>query len=1183
MMCMKNKDLKFNNISKLIERDADISVLTGFIKQLNTEKCGILRIVAAHGSGATSFLNIASSIALEHNYEVVNINEYSFDKSKAYELLYKTNEMKVCNINDSKNLQSCSSKRINKNTGQIIIIDRIDQMDKEVLMILTKLLSKENSFVLALIYSTNSNLTTNIDYVDVPVYKTIFLEPLSPKGLHQLLESALVWDKPPKTILEYLYNKTLGLPKYIKSEIEFLIEKEIIIYDNENGWSTDEDYLSTLVNKTRNKNCDSPKNNLPAETTEFIGRKDEIVKILSLLEKARLVTLIGPGGIGKTRLSLKVALLCLLKYKDGVFWISLSQITKTEMLISSIAKILNIPEMQGQNTLDAIKNTLKNKKILIVLDNFEQLIDSAPILTDLLAIAANLSLIVTSRQPLKVYGEHLFNVPPLEIPNLNSELTVELLEKQPAVSLFLTRARAINNDFNISEENVSQIAKLCVCLEGIPLAIELAAANLTKLSVNAMLNQGQTCLNWLIDGPNSLPDRQRTMKNTIEWGYNLLSISQKKIFIRLGAFKGKFSLKAVSAVINKKNDIDNLHENLLSLANKSILMIDSEFEERDECCFNMLEIFREYAALLLSADSDEKYIKECHADYFFSCSIDAQRNFYDFNRQTGFNMLNKAYLDIICALEYYTTTNYFEKELELAVSIGYYWEARGYWDKGQSILEAIIQRQDNSLNIKYYIKAYQWFGRFVFLNGDCEKAVKIFEQGLKLAMETNDHMGEATIKYNLALTNNISGNLQYEVELLNQSLSIYREVDYKRGIAEVLEELSQVYYFNGSHDMAEMCLDESLGIYKEYGDKYGILRSYGRMGLVLRGKGQFEHAMQMFNNYLLGSEEIADRVEITFALINIAELARSQGDYALAQSYYLKSLSLGYELGYTAIIARIKKDLGEIYHYIGEVNKAYELFNESLSLFNETGNKGDVPWVYRSLAELELEQGNYSKAEELFLIGLKFYIEIKQNTLSYIFLIFEGLAAVSTMLGDYNRGACLFAAADRLFYKVGNLLAIGDIDSFQNRLNTLRLKMDADAFSLSWNEGSSMSLKHAIGYALDDKKYDRTMANKMINYIQENYIRDISLNDISEHFNMSTSYLSTMFKYYTGQNFKEYLNLCRIKASKELMQKESNLRINEIAIRVGCSGAVTFIRMFRKYEGIPPGQYYSELTINKNK
>ena len=229
----------------------------------------------------------------------------------------------------------------------------------------------------------------------------------------------------------------------------------------------------------------------------------------------------------------------------------------------------------------------------------------------------------------------------------------------------------------------------------------------------------------------------------------------------------------------------------------------------------------------------------------------------------------------------------------------------------------------------------------------------------------------------------------------------------------------------------------------------------------------------------------------------------------------------------------------------------------------------------------QLSQGNYLKAEELFLSGMKLYIEINQNTLSYVFLVFEGLAAVSAMLGDYVRAACLFSAADKLFMKVGNLLAKQDITSYQKRLNALRLKMDNDTFKLSWDEGSSMSLKHAIGYALDDNKYDRTMANKMITYIEENYARDISLNDIAEHFNRSASYLSTMFKYYTGKNFKEYLNLYRIKVSKELMQTESNLKIGEIAKRVGCNGSVTFIRMFRKYEGMSPGQYYSKLTVNE--
>lgn len=1176
MICMKNNDFEFNNISKLIERDRHIRILSDFLKQLHTEKRGILRIVANHGSGATSFLNIASISALKLNYEIININEYNNDKT--------IDKLKTCNTNNLQYFKSPLYERVinSKKDGQIIIIDNIDQIDKDILSNLNKLLSSETNFVLALIYSTISNLTTNVDYIDIPIYKTIFLEPLSPKGLHQLLNNVLVWDKPPNILLEYLYNKTKGMPKYIMSEIEFLIKEEILFHDNNNGWSVNEEYLSTLVNKI-NRNNYFPKNNLPAETTEFVGRKDEIREICSLLEKARLVTLIGPGGIGKSRLSLKVALLCLSKFTDGVFWISLSQITRTELLISNIAKILNIVEIEGHNTLDYIKSTLKNRRLLIILDNFEQIIDSAPVLSDLLSTAANLSLLVTSRQPLKVYGEHLFNVPPLEIPDPHSCVTVELLEKQPAVRLFLARAQAIKNDFSITQENASQIADLCQFLEGIPLAIELAAANIAQISIQTMLNQSQNRLSWLISESNSLSDRQRTMKNTIEWGYNLLSTNQKRIFIRLGVFKGKFNIKAVSAVINKNNDIENLYEDLLSLTNKSILTLDSEFEERDKICFNMLEILREYAVLLLSTDSDEKIIKECHADYFFSYVIDAENNFYYSNHQTSLIMVDQAYLDIICALEYYRITDCLEKELELAVAMGYYWEARGYWKKGQSIFKSLIQKQDNSLNANCYIKAYQWFGRFVFLNGNYEEAVNIFEQGLRLAMERNDLIGEASIRYNLALTYNISGNLKYEVELLNQSLSVYREACYKRGIAEVLQELGQVYYFKGSYDAAEMYLNESLDIYKEYNDRYGILRTYGRMGLVLRGKGEFEQAMQMLHRYLLACEEIDDRVEMAFALINIAELARSQCDYVVAESYYLRGLNLGYELGYIAIIASIKKDLGEIYHYKGNINKASKLFDESLTILEETGYKGDVPWVYRNMAELELARGNYLKAEELFLIGLKFYIEIKQNTLSYIFLVFEGLATVSAMLEDYNRAACLYSAANKLFQTVGNLLAINDINSFNNRLNALHSKMDASAFETSWNEGHSMSLEHAIGYALDDNKYDRTMANKMINYINENYEKDISLNEISEYFNMSTSYLSTMFKYYTGQNFKDYLNLCRVKASKELMKKNSSLKINEIASKVGCNGSVTFIRMFRKYEGMSPGQYYSNLKINEKK
>jgi len=1170
---MKNmkKNFKFNT-SELIERERHICILYDFLNQLHVDKRGILRIVAEHGSGATRFLDATSHISQRLNYEVININGNSNDK------------LKKRSSNNCQYFKENLYERVvnSKKDGQIILIDTIDQIDKDILDIINKLLSSETNYVLALVYSTVSNLTTNIDYIDIPIYKTIFLEPLSPKGLRKLLNSMLVWDKLPDIFLEYLYNKTKGMPKYILNEIEFLIKEGKLIYGNNNGWSINEEYLSTLATKAIYRSNYFPKNNLPAETTEFVGREDEIREVCSLLEKARLVTFVGPGGIGKSRLALKVGFLSLSKFTDGVYWISLSQITKSELLISNIAKILNIVEIEGNNTLDSIKRTLKNKRLLMILDNFEQIIDSAPVLAELLATAANLSLLVTSRQPLKVYGEHLYNVPPLEIPDLNRYNTVESLQKQPAVSLFLARAQTVKNDFRITDENASQIAKLCACLEGIPLAIELAAANIAQISVQTMLNQSQNRLSWLTEGAISLPDRQRTMKNTIEWGYNLLSANQKTIFKRLGVFKGKFSLEAASAVINKNNDIENLYEDLLALVNKSILTLDSEFEEMDKACFNMLEILKEYAVLLLSSDNDEKTIKECHAEYFFTYAVDAENNFYASNRQTSLIMVDQAYLDIICALEYYTSTGCLEKELELAAAMGYYWEARGYWKKGQSVFKYIIQKQNNSINTNY-VKAYQWFGRFAFLNGNYDEAVDIFEQGLKLAIERNDLIGEASIRYNLALTYNISGNLKYEVELLNQSLSAYREADYKRGIAEVLQELGQVNYFKGAYDTAEMYLNESLDIYKGYNDKYGILRTYGRMGLVLRGKGEFHQAMEMFHKYLLACEEIDDRVEIAFALINIAELARSQSDYAVAESYYLRGLNLGYELGYMTIIAYIKKDLGEICHYKGQLDKASELFEESLTMLEETGYKGDVPWVYRNMAELELTRENYLKAQELFLTGLKFYIDIKQNTLSYIFLVFEGLAAVSAMIGDYNRAACLYSAANNLFKTVGNLLAVNDINSFNNRLNFLRSKMDASEFEISWNEGKSMSLEHAIGYALDDKKYDRAMANKMITYINENYDKDISLTEISEYFNMSASYLSTMFKYYTGHNFKDYLNLCRVKAAKELMQKNDNLKINEIASKVGCNGPVTFIRMFRKYEGVSPGQYYSNLKVSEDK
>lgn len=1171
----------------LIERDDDMAKFQSFLKHLPEMKRGVLRIVGLPYSGRTYFLNAIECTASQYNYDVVSLLANPTLKTKGpMELLSGINKTQLNISNMSPEYaESIIIERLsnNKKNGLVIFVDDIGQFDIETINLLCKILNDKSYINLALVYTNEPKVIKGLDYIGAPLYETINLGSLSPQGLRLWMNNILCWE-PPEHFLEWLYNETMGLPGLIKDGICYLLGNDILKHDTKGGFVIKGEYSNIRLNNGNERNNfrpkkpKKPKNNLPCSLTQFVGREGEIEKIKNLLDCVRLVTLTGSGGIGKTRLALQVASMCLYNYSDGVFFIQLSTLTKADSIAVNIAKSLNISEIQGQHIYDTLKGALYEKNCLIILDNFEHVIDAAPIVADLLSAAPSLTILVTSREPLRISGEHIFSVPPLEFVNLGEKTPIEKLIQQPAVTLFLLRAKAVKPDFKITEKNSKEIIELCAYLEGIPLAIELAAANIGQISIHNMLHQSKNRLMWLNNGARDLEYRQRTLKNTIEWGYNLLNENQKKLFRRLGVFTGKFDLKAVQAVTNCNNDIENLLETMASLLNKSFITKAGKIAGESEDRFSMLETIREYAGELLSISGEEYYIKDCYSDYYLSLVTEAEFSMNGQERQRWISELEFSHSNIINALKHLQMTNSLEKELKLTGAMGYFWEVRGYWNEGISILEPLVQRYGNSIESKDFVKVFEWFGRLTHLQGNPEKSISIFRKSLSLARDFGDLMGEAAIQYKLSLAVSMLGNLEEEEKLAIRSLSIYCQLGYKPGIAEVLQHLSLLYYQKGHYLKAEEYSSESLNICKELKNKWGIARALWRLGLVARGKGIFDEAMEMISEYLAYCEELDDKDGIANALISIAELSRSQSQYDVAENYYMRALNLSYELGYKAIIARVLKDIGEIKRYRGDFNKAMELYKESLAISEEIGSSGEIAWLYRNIAELEFRASNFLIAEELYIKGLNVFYDSKENTIMFVFLVLDGLAGVSSKLGKNDRAARLFGAADRLFNVVENLISQNDTSEYIKRLTELRNIMDQSDFDKAWHEGSQMSMEMAIDYAkevIKDDKFEKNMARKMIDYIHENFTRDISLDEISEYFNMTSAYFSTVFKYYTGYNFKDYLNSYRVKVSKELLQN-SNLKINEVAEKVGCNNVNTFIRIFKKYEGMSPGQYYIE-------
>ncbi len=524
-------------------------------------------------------------------------------------------------------------------------------------------------------------------------------------------------------------------------------------------------------------------------------------------------------------------------------------------------------------------------------------------------------------------------------------------------------------------------------------------------------------------------------------------------------------------------------------------------------------------------------------------------------------------------------TGDFERDLRLTNSMGHFWDTWEYWSEGLTRLKRILEKHEEEPKLEN-VRLYIWFARLTNIKGDHEQVIAILKDGLELFRKAQDREGEAEVLYMTALALSIHGNLAKVSELLQKSLLIYRVNEDKQGIICVLQYLTMVYYYQGEYEKAEICAVEGLEICRELEDTRGTSRFLLRLGMVARGNGKFGKAMKMFHEYLKICEKLGYKEGISNALINIAEMSRSQQNYSFARDYYERCLKLVREIGYNSLIARTLKDLGEIARYEGDFDNAGKLFQESLSVLEKSKDNGETMWLYRNIAELEMQKQCYSSAKELYLKGLKVFRSSRQVSLTYALLVFEGLADIAFAQEELTRAARLIGAADKLFEVAGKLISKNDFAQFHTRHWKIKEKMNREAYEAAWSEGNIMSYEMAIDYAMatedKDDKLDGDMAEKMINYVKGNYNNDISLNDISEYFNMSPCYLSTMFKYYTGENFKDYLNFYRVKKAKEYL-KNGKTKVGVVAKLVGCNNINTFIRIFKKYEGISPGQYIESL------
>jgi predicted ATPase/serine/threonine protein kinase len=651
------------------------------------------------------------------------------------------------------------------------------------------------------------------------------------------------------------------------------------------------------------------RSNLPLPRAKLVGREKEVAgtKALLLRPDVRLVTITGPGGIGKTRLAVEVARGLAKDFPGGIHFIPLSALSDPALIPSAIVQTLKTRDASGQFPLEILKRTLQDSSgepMLLLLDNFEHLIQAAPVLTEMLAAGPHLKMMVTSRAALHLYGEHEFPVPALGVPDLRSVHPITQLATYPAVALFLERAAAAKPDFEFDERNAAAVAEICARLDGLPLAIELAAARIKVLSPSSMRARLASCLQLLTGGARDLPQRQQTLRATIDWSYGLLSAAEQKLFRRLSAFVGGCTLEGVEAVCDTKRDLElDLLEGMESMVDKSLMQHIEQ--ANNDSRFVMLETIREYTREKLKESGEEAATKRAHAAY---CLVLAEEEATEQSARDGSEWVERFALDhdnFRAALEWLTETGEAEWGLRLGAALFHFWESREYLAEGRDRLGKLLSMPAAAAPTKVRARALFSAGVLASEQGDYAVADVLMNESLDIARQLGDKPVTAVCLNALAVTARDRGDAATAHPLFEESLALWRELEDQKAVARSLSNLANVVELEGDYHRARALYAECLSIFEGLGDRAGVAWALNYQADMAREEGDSAGARGLYEKALVIFREIGERWGMAGTLADQGSLAREQRDFATARALYQESLRIFQELGHKRGIARL--------------------------------------------------------------------------------------------------------------------------------------------------------------------------------------------------------------------------------------------------------------------------------------